>query len=125
VVLQALCSDPQVDAQNPIEHGPVTLHELAQPLGDRQQSPGCRGPQYFGDYRVISYLRGNLLEDDALALVNTVNTVGVMDKGIALQFKQRFPANDVAYAQACKLRQVHTGRMLVTVTEPGELTGPR
>lgn len=72
---------------------------------------------------MITYLRGNLLADDAQALVNTVNTVGVMGKGIALQFKQRFPANFVAYAQACKLGQVQTGRMLVT--EPGELTGPR
>jgi O-acetyl-ADP-ribose deacetylase (regulator of RNase III) len=72
---------------------------------------------------VIAYLRGNLLEDDAQALVNTVNTVGVMGKGIALQFKQRFPANYAAYAQACKLGQVQTGRMFVT--EPGELTGPR
>lgn len=72
---------------------------------------------------MITYLRGNLLEDDASALVNTVNTLGVMGKGIALQFKQRFPANFVAYAQACKLGQVHTGRMFVT--EPGELTGPR
>ena len=72
---------------------------------------------------MITYLRGNLLEDDAQALVNTVNTVGVMGKGIALQFKQRFPANFVAYAQACKLGQVQTGSMFVT--EPGELTGPR
>jgi O-acetyl-ADP-ribose deacetylase (regulator of RNase III) len=72
---------------------------------------------------VIAYLRGNLLEDDAQALVNTVNTAGVMGKGIALQFKQRFPANFVAYAQACKLGQVQTGHMFVT--EPGELTGPR
>jgi O-acetyl-ADP-ribose deacetylase (regulator of RNase III) len=72
---------------------------------------------------VIAYLRGNLLEDDAQAFVNTVNTVGVMGKGIALQFKQRFPANFAVYAQACKLGQVQTGRMWVT--EPGELTGPR
>ena len=72
---------------------------------------------------MITYLRGNLLENDAQALVNTVNTVGVMGKGIALQFKQRFPANFAAYAKACKLGQVQTGRMFIT--EPGELTGPR
>ena len=72
---------------------------------------------------MITYLRGNLLEDDAHALVNTVNTVGVMGKGIALQFKQRFPANFAAYAQACKLGQVQTGRMFITA--PGELAGPR
>ena len=72
---------------------------------------------------MIVYLRGNLLEDDAQALVNTVNTVGVMGKGIALQFKQRFPTNFTAYAQACRLGQVQTGRMFIT--EPGEFTGPR
>lgn len=49
--------------------------------------------------------------------------VKLTGKGIALQFKQRFPANCVAYAQACKLGQVQTSRMFVT--EPGELTGPR
>lgn len=72
---------------------------------------------------MITYRCGNLMEDDAHALVNTVNTVGVMGKGIARQFRQRFPANFFAYAQACKLGQVRTGRMFVT--EPGELIGPR
>ncbi len=112
MVLQTLCCDFQEDAQHHIEHCPVTLHEVAQPLGGRQLSPGNRGHKYFGDYRVISELRGNLQEDDALALVNTVNTVGVINKGIALQFKQCFPANDVACAQGCKLGQAHMGHKL-------------
>ena len=72
---------------------------------------------------MITYLHGNLLEDDAQALVNTVNTVGVMGKGIALQFKSRFPANFVAYADACKSEQVQIGHLFVT--EPAELMGPR
>ena len=72
---------------------------------------------------MIETTEGNLLNAPVEALVNTVNTVGIMGKGIALQFKQRFPANFWAYAQACKLGQVQTGRMFVT--EPGELTGPR
>lgn len=72
---------------------------------------------------MICYVRGNLLEADAEALVNTVNTMGVMGKGIALQFKNRFAANFLAYAQACKLGQVQTGSMFVT--EPQELMGPR
>lgn len=72
---------------------------------------------------MIAYLRGNFLDDDAQVLVNTVNVVGVMGKGIALQFKRRFPANFAAYAQACRLGQVQTGRMFVT--ETGELTSPR
>lgn len=72
---------------------------------------------------MIRYKQGNLLDSDAQALVNTVNTVGVMGKGIALMFKQRFPLNFQLYAAACKARQVQTGRMFVT--EVGELEGPR
>ena len=72
---------------------------------------------------MIEYTQGNLLEAPVEALVNTVNTVGVMGKGIALMFKERFPANMQAYAQACKQKQVHTGAMFVT--ETGELMGPR
>ena len=56
---------------------------------------------------------GNLLEAGADALVNTVNTVGIMGKGIALQFKQAHPANFKAYARACKAGQVHLGKMFV------------
>lgn len=72
---------------------------------------------------MIEYTTGNLLDADAEALVNTVNTVGVMGKGIALMFKERFPANMKAYADACKRNQVNTGEMFVTDT--GELMGPR
>ncbi|WP_160147019.1 type II toxin-antitoxin system antitoxin DNA ADP-ribosyl glycohydrolase DarG [Thermomonospora echinospora] len=57
---------------------------------------------------------GNLLRDDAQALVNTVNTVGVMGKGLALQFKRAFPANFDAYAQACKDGRVRPGRIFAT-----------
>lgn len=72
---------------------------------------------------MIRYTTGNLLEADVDALVNTVNTVGVMGKGIALMFKERFPANMHAYALACKQKQVQTGHMFVT--ETGELSGPK
>lgn len=72
---------------------------------------------------MIKYTQGNLLEADVEALVNTVNTVGVMGKGIALMFKDRFPQNMAIYAQACKAKQIQTGRMLVT--ETGELMGPK
>lgn len=72
---------------------------------------------------MITYIQGNLLEADVEALVNTVNTVGVMGKGIALMFKERFPANMAAYAEACKKQQVQTGKMFVTKT--GELMEPR
>lgn len=72
---------------------------------------------------MITYTTGNLLEAHVEALVNTVNTVGVMGKGIALMFKERFPANMAAYATACKAGEVETGKMFVT--ETGELMGPR
>lgn len=72
---------------------------------------------------MISYTQGNLLEARAEALVNTVNTVGVMGKGIALMFKERFARNFDLYAAACKAKQVKVGQMFVT--ETGELDGPR
>lgn len=56
---------------------------------------------------------GNLLEADVEAVVNTVNTVGVMGKGIALQFKNAYPENFKAYAAACKRGEVVPGRMFV------------
>jgi O-acetyl-ADP-ribose deacetylase (regulator of RNase III) len=72
---------------------------------------------------VISYHQGDLLNADVDALVNAVNTVGVMGKGIALAFKTRFPANFQAYAVACQRGEVLTGRMFVTETQA--LLGPR
>ncbi|HEY4080736.1 MAG TPA: macro domain-containing protein [Burkholderiaceae bacterium] len=72
---------------------------------------------------MISYIQGNLLDADVEALVNTVNTVGVMGKGIALMFKERFGPNFELYAAACKAKRVKVGQMFVT--ETGELDGPR
>lgn len=72
---------------------------------------------------MITFIQGNLLEARAEALVNTVNTVGVMGKGIALMFKERFAENFRRYATACKAKEVRTGRMFVT--EVRELDGPR
>ncbi|MEZ4828934.1 MAG: macro domain-containing protein [Bacteroidia bacterium] len=63
---------------------------------------------------MIHFTTGNLLESNAAALVNTVNTMGVMGKGIALQFKQAFPENFRQYAEACKKQEVSVGRMFVT-----------
>jgi O-acetyl-ADP-ribose deacetylase (regulator of RNase III) len=57
---------------------------------------------------------GDLLNASVEALVNTVNTIGVMGKGLARQFKQRFPANFRAYAAACNRGEIEIGRMLVT-----------
>lgn len=63
---------------------------------------------------MIEFRTGNLLESNAEALVNTVNTVGVMGKGIALQFKNMFPANYKRYAKACKEGDVQIGKLFVT-----------
>ena len=63
---------------------------------------------------MIKLTQGDLLKQgDVDAIVNTVNCVGVMGKGIALQFKNKWPANFIAYAAACKAGQVRPGRMFV------------
>ena len=67
---------------------------------------------------MIFRAEGDLLSADAEALVNTVNTVGVMGKGIALQFKQAFPDNYAAYAAACKRGEMQLGRMFVFHRHP-------
>jgi O-acetyl-ADP-ribose deacetylase (regulator of RNase III) len=74
-------------------------------------------------FLMITFAQGNLLDSNAEALVNTVNTVGVMGKGIALMFKEAFPENFRAYAIACKNEEVRIGRMFVT--ERHELIGPK
>jgi len=72
---------------------------------------------------MIELTRGNVLKADAQALVNTVNTVGFMGKGIALQFKKAFPANYEAYHRACKTGEVVQGRM--HVFETGRMMNPK
>lgn len=72
---------------------------------------------------MIDYRQGNLLEADAEALVNTVNCVGVMGKGIALQFKKAFPDNFRQYEKACRSGQVQLGKILTVATH--NLTNPK
>ena len=67
--------------------------------------------------------KGNLLEADVEAVVNTVNCVGFMGRGIAAQFKRAFPENFRAYEAACKRKEVVPGKMLVFAT--GQLHNPR
>ncbi len=62
---------------------------------------------------MISFKKGNLLEDESEALVNTVNCVGVMGKGIALQFKKAFPDNFKEYKKACDKKKVVPGKMFI------------
>lgn len=72
---------------------------------------------------MIEYTSGDILQCEADALVNTVNCVGVMGRGIALQFKNVHPDNFKAYEAACKREAVQPGRMFVF--ETGQLTLPR
>lgn len=65
---------------------------------------------------MIEYKAGNLLKADVEALVNTVNTAGVMGKGIALQFKQGFPDNFRAFEKAARQKDIRPGRVFVFKT---------
>ena len=71
----------------------------------------------------IKLMTGNLIDTNVEALVNTVNTVGVMGKGVALQFKQAFPDNYKAYRRAYERGEIRIGEMFVHLT--GRLENPR
>ena len=71
---------------------------------------------------MIRFKTGDILAEDVEALVNTVNCVGVMGRGIALQFRKAFPENFRAYAEACRRDEVRPGRLFVF--ETGALTNP-
>ena len=68
---------------------------------------------------MIRYVTGDLLAADSEALVNSVNCVGGMGRGVALAFKRSFPDNFKAYKSACDWGELQTGRMFVF--ETGEL----
>jgi len=72
---------------------------------------------------MIKFTSGDILSADAEAIVNTVNCVGVMGRGIALQFKKAWPGNFKAYAAACKQNEVKPGSMFIF--ETGQLTNPQ
>jgi O-acetyl-ADP-ribose deacetylase (regulator of RNase III) len=72
---------------------------------------------------MLKFTTGDILRADAEALVNTVNCVGIMGRGIALQFKNAFPANFKAYAAACARHEVQPGEMFVVPLN--SLTNPR
>ena len=61
---------------------------------------------------MLKIIKGDMLKASADALVNTVNTVGVMGKGIALQFKEAFPHNNKEYTAACKAKLLEPGKLL-------------
>lgn len=72
---------------------------------------------------MLQSTQGDILRDDSEAIVNTVNCVGVMGRGIALQFRNAYPENYEAYVEACQRGEVQPGRMFIF--ETGDLTGPR
>ncbi len=72
---------------------------------------------------MIEFTTGDILAADAEALVNSVNCVGVMGRGIALQFKNAYPQNFKAYKRACDRGDVQPGRMFVF--ETGLLANPK
>ena len=72
---------------------------------------------------MIRFKTGDILAEDAEALVNAVNCVGIMGRGIALQFKKAFPENFRVYAEACERGEVRPGRMFVFETR--QFTNPR
>ncbi len=61
---------------------------------------------------MLQFIIGDMLRAKADALVNTVNTVGVMGKGIALQFKEAFPRNNKIYIESCKRKELVPGKLL-------------
>jgi O-acetyl-ADP-ribose deacetylase (regulator of RNase III) len=72
---------------------------------------------------MITFTTGDILKADAEALVNTVNCVGIMGRGIALQFKNAFPENFKAYEGACAHQDVQPGKMFVFAT--GTMMNPK
>ena len=72
---------------------------------------------------MIEYKTGDILAEDAEAMVNTVNCVGVMGRGVALQFKRAFPKNFKAYAGRCKRNEIRPGKVFVFDT--GGMLSPR
>jgi len=63
---------------------------------------------------MISFVTGDLLQANAEALVNTVNTEGIMGKGLALQFKKAFPNNYKIYRAACEDKSFAIGDLVIT-----------
>ncbi len=72
---------------------------------------------------MIRFKTGDILADDAEALVNTVNRVGIMGRGVALQFKKAFPENFRSHAKACAYGEVRPGDMFMFGTR--QFTNPR
>ena len=60
---------------------------------------------------MITYVKGDIFSSPAKILVNTVNTVGVMGKGVALEFKKRYPEMFQTYQQICREEKLTIGKL--------------
>lgn len=63
---------------------------------------------------MLKFKKGDIFKEEVEAIVNPVNCVGVMGRGLALEFKKRFPENFKMYKESCLIGDVIPGRMLVT-----------
>lgn len=70
---------------------------------------------------MIEYIRGNLFESKAKVLVNPVNTVGIMGKGLALQFRKKYPHTYSVYKAACKSNLLMIGKLMITHEEDRDI----
>lgn len=75
------------------------------------------------EVKMLEIKKGDILKSEVEALVNTVNCVGVMGRGIALQFKKAFPENFKQYEKACKNEQIVPGKMFIV--DLGKMFNPR
>lgn len=66
---------------------------------------------------MVEYVKGNMFECNADCLINTVNCEGYMGKGVAYQFKMKFPENNKAYVKACKSGELTVGKIHYYVEE--------
>ena len=110
-LVKRFCPWSLSSASGPLRGGPTQV--LAALEGAAHQPPVDVRPHGTFEPAMIEYKQGDILKADAEALVNTVNCVGVMGRGIALHFKHAYPANFKAYAAACKRGEVQPGRMFV------------
>jgi len=92
---------------------------------DRANHPNLawRGGNKGEEPPMIRFKTGDILAEDVEALVNPLNCVGVMRRGVARQFRKEFPENFRAYAEACRQGEVRPDRLFVF--EAGALTNPR
>ena len=63
---------------------------------------------------MIRYICGNIFDSKMEMIVNPVNCVGVMGKGLALEFKNRYPALFIAYKTACDRHLIKLGKVYIS-----------